>query len=164
MTKRYNIFRGYMKLMIWHYAKEYYRVAASIYHSHEPVFLRVYSNQIACIDSSHLNIAEGYCRKSKKEYIRFLDIALGSLGESTSGNHVYKQSNQITSNQFEMLYEIAYKLENSIRKPLDSLRTMSKESWSDTLNVRENEVLYSSIPAPRQGLSGFENSLQNLIK
>ena len=44
-----------------------------------------WSIAIASADSVHRNIAEGYCRRSIREYIYHLYIALASLGESVSG-------------------------------------------------------------------------------
>jgi four helix bundle protein len=55
---------------------------------------RIASQAIASIDSVHHNIAEGYRRRSIKEYLNFLNIALGSLGESVSGLYTYLQLNR----------------------------------------------------------------------
>lgn len=161
MKKRYNILRGYMKLRVWQDAKEYYCLASTIYADQPLPFLRVFSNQIACVDSIHRNIAEGYCRKSKKEYIRFLDIAAGSLGESTSGNHVYQNSNQISHDQFESLDIIAFKLENSLRKLLSSLRTLSDDQWSGVLDVREAVTGYNQVESKRKERWKEWNELSN---
>ena len=57
---------------------------------------RVTSQQITSADSVHRNIAEGYCRRSIKEYLNFLNISLGSLGESVSGLFGYRKAKQIS--------------------------------------------------------------------
>jgi four helix bundle protein len=72
---------------------------------------RVASQQIASVDSVHRNIAEGYCRRSIKEYLNFLNIALGSLGESVSGLSAYAKSKQISGEVFEKLDALAYRVD-----------------------------------------------------
>jgi four helix bundle protein len=55
---------------------------------------RVAGQQIASVDSIHRNITEGYCRKSLKEYLQFLNVALSSTGESVSGLQAYHRARQ----------------------------------------------------------------------
>jgi four helix bundle protein len=81
----------------------------------------VASQAIAASDSVHRNIAEGYCRKSIREYLNFLNIALGSLGESVSGFHAYKATGQICEADFVSLDQLAFKLENGLLKLVESL-------------------------------------------
>jgi four helix bundle protein len=64
---------------------------------------RVAGQAIASADSVHRNIAEGYCRRSIREYIQHLYIALSSLGESVSGYHAYWKANQLSEDDFENL-------------------------------------------------------------
>ena len=73
-------------------------------------------------DLKHLQ-EEGYCRRSIKEYLNFLNISLGSLGESVSGLCSYRKAKQISEEQFERLDSQAYKLENGLLKLVESLRT-----------------------------------------
>jgi four helix bundle protein len=50
------------------------------------------------IDAAHSisrNISEGYCRRSLKEYLNYLNFALGSCGEFHSCYVSFKQSDQI---------------------------------------------------------------------
>ena len=51
---------------------------------------------MASSDSVHRNIAEGYCRRSLREYVQFLYVALGSLGETVSGLHACRKAEQIS--------------------------------------------------------------------
>ncbi len=104
---------------------------------------RVASQAIASSDSVHRNISEGYCRRSVHEYIKFLYIALGSLGESVSGLHAYKASGQITEEEFQKLDSIAYKLENGLIKLIESIeQKRDRGEWVDHLNVKETNALY----------------------
>ena len=104
---------------------------------------RVASQAIASSDSVHRNISEGYCRRSIHEYLNFLNIALGSLGESVSGLHAYHKSNQLTEEQFEKLDKLAYKLENGLLKLVESLeQKRERGEWIDHLMIKESNALY----------------------
>jgi four helix bundle protein len=104
---------------------------------------RVASQQIASVDSVHRNIAEGYCRRSIKEYLYFLNIALGSLGESVSGLSAFVKSKQISNEKFEKLDALAYKMENGLLKLAESLeRKRDRCDWIDSLVVKESNAVY----------------------
>ena len=104
---------------------------------------RVGSQAIAASDSVHRNIAEGYCRKSIREYLNFLNIALGSLGENVSGLYAYRKAEQITEQEFATLNELAFKLENELLKLVESLEKKKLEGeWIDSLIVKEGNQEY----------------------
>ncbi|OHB79431.1 MAG: hypothetical protein A2Z25_17655 [Planctomycetes bacterium RBG_16_55_9] len=67
--ERRNINRGYMKLTVWQDAIAFYTQTVSVFRSWPYEMKRVAGQQIASVDSIHRNIAEGYCRKSLKEYL-----------------------------------------------------------------------------------------------
>ena len=66
--------------------------------------------QRAAISISN-NIAEGFERKSNKEFNQFLHIAKGSCGEVRSMSHIAFDLGYINKSQFDDLYESS--IENS---------------------------------------------------
>jgi len=111
---RKNI-RGYMKLTVWQDAIEYYRLTCEAFAGFTPPLTRVAAQQIASVDSVHRNVAEGYCRRSIREYLQFLNFALASAGESVSALHAYRAAGQLTELSFGCLDELAYKIENGLK-------------------------------------------------
>ncbi len=140
---RKNRNRGYKKLIVWNDAIQYYVSTCNVFRQLPYDLKRVASQQIASADSVHRNIAEGYCRRSIKEYLNFLNIALGSLGESVSGLHAYEKSKQISQEPFEKLDALAFKLENGLLKLVESLeRKRDRGDWIDSLVVKESNAAY----------------------
>src|SRR5215475_12773 len=93
MDARYrNRKRGYQQLRVWDEAIEYSVMTCRIFRAFPSELRRVASQAIASADSVHRNIAEGYCRRSVREYLNFLNIALGSLGENVSGLEAYRRA------------------------------------------------------------------------
>ncbi|HUI06580.1 MAG TPA: four helix bundle protein [Verrucomicrobiae bacterium] len=142
--------RGYQQLCVWQDAIEYCRFSCRVFRGFPYELRRVASQAIASSDSVHRNIAEGYCRRSIREYLQFLNVALGSLGESVSGLHAYKQAGQLAEPEFEELDALAYKLENGLLKLVESLeRKKATGDWIDQLVVKESNTLYSDVaPVP----------------
>ncbi|MFC1766657.1 four helix bundle protein [Planctomycetota bacterium] len=129
---RKNINRGYMQLTVWQDAVGLYKDTCSVFHAWPYEMKRVSSQQIASVDSIHRNIAEGYCRRSLKEYLQFLNIALSSAGESVSGLHTYPNADQIAYEQFEQLDALTYKIENGLKQLIKSLQAkQQKENWQE---------------------------------
>jgi len=142
---RKNRNRGYQKLAVWKDAIKYYTLTCDVFRSFPFELKRVSSQQIASADSVHRNIAEGYCRRSIKEYLNFLNISLGSLGESVSGLFGYRKAKQISEVQFEKLDALSYKLENGLLKLVESLeRKRDRGDWIDSLVVKESNAVYGN--------------------
>ena len=143
MIERRNINRGYQKLLVWQDAANLYLLTCKIFGKFQYELRRIGVNQIASVDSVHRNIAEGYCRRSINEYLQFLNIAQASLGESVSSIHVYRRADQITESEFEQLDNLAYKLENGIKKLIESLqRKRETGEWDDSFIVKESNAAY----------------------
>lgn len=143
MAKRKNINRGYRKLRVWEDAIEYYVLTCKIFLDFPFELKKVASQQIASVDSIHRNIAEGYCRRTINEYLQFLNIALSSAGESVSGLHAYVGANQITNEDYEKADTLAFKLENGLKRLIQSLQEKrEKQDWNDSFIVGESNIAY----------------------
>ncbi len=60
------------------------------------------------------NIAEGYGRETKKEYARFLNIAIGSLFELQTQLEIGKNINFISEDHFDLLIAHSHELEKML--------------------------------------------------
>ena len=141
MLKNKN--RGYQQLRVWHDAVEFYKLSCQVSRKFPYELRRVASQALASSDSVHRNIAEGYCRRSIREYLNFLNIALGSLGESVSGLYAYRAGGQISDEEFTCLNDLAFKLENGLLKLVESLERKKLDGdWIDSLIVKESNEQY----------------------
>lgn len=141
--KRKNKNRGYQQLRVWQDAIKLYAETCRIVAEWPFEMKRIASQAMASADSVHRNIAEGYCRRSIREYIHYLYIALGSLGESVSGYQAYSTANQLSEEAFETLDQLAFKLENGLLRLVEALeRKEDAGDWTDTLIVQESNALY----------------------
>ncbi len=145
MEVRKNKNRGYQKLTVWNDAIEYYVLTQEVFRKFPYELKRVVGQAVGSSDSIHRTIAEGYCRRSIHEYLNFLNIALGSLGESISGLHAYRKAKQISEEDFEKLDSLGYKIENGLLKLVESLEHKREQGdWIDTLIARESNAIYGT--------------------
>lgn len=143
LSRRRNVNRGYRKLTVWQGAIGYYALTCEVFQALPFVLQRVAAQQIASVDSIHRNIAEGYCRRSVKEYLLFLNFGLSSAGESVSGLHAYRNANQISEADFERLDTAAWKLENGLKRLIESLQSKQREGgWQESFIIRESNTAY----------------------
>jgi four helix bundle protein len=91
-----------------------------------PLFKRDFRlvNQMqAAAVSSMSNIAEGFSRRSNKEFIQYLYISKGSAAEVQSESYVALDQDYITQEDFQTIYEqaeIVSKKDSGFIKYLDS--------------------------------------------
>jgi four helix bundle protein len=136
--ERKNLNRGYRKLIVWEDAIGYYAATCETFAGFPFVLQRVASQQIASVDSVHRNIAEGYCRRSLNEYLHFLNVALASAGESVSGLHAFSVAKQIADADFQRLDAAAYKLENGLKRLIESLQKKRLTgNWDESFIIKE---------------------------
>jgi len=131
--EKWNINRGFKKLIVWQDSVELY-VLTNKKLSNFPFELKKTMGN--CIDASHSisrNIAEGYCRRGIKEYLNFLNIALGSSGEYHSSILTFNRANQISDEDFEELDTLHFKIENGLINLIKSLQKKMKDgTWDDS--------------------------------
>ena len=147
-TERRNKNRGYQQLLVWQDAIELYGLVFQSVRGWPFEQKKLASQSIASADSVHRNIAEGYCRRTVREYLQHLNIALGSLGETLSGFIAYSRSGQVEPSTFEQLDTLIFRLENRLLKLVESLeRKRDAGDWTETLVVREDSIEYGAEPA-----------------
>ena len=153
-TNYKNKNRGYRQLRVWTDAIDSYVMTCPVFRAFPYDLKRVASQAIACADSVHRNIAEGYCRRSLREYLYHLNVALGSLGESVSGLQACVKAGQISVADFERLNNLAYKLENGLLKLVESLeRKQLDGDWIDSLIVKESNVAYETADPTQHSIT-----------
>ena len=122
-----NINRGFKRLRVWQDAVSLYIIASRIFGKFPYELKRVAANSIDAAHSISRNIAEGYCRRSLREYLNFLNIALGSCGEFHSSYDSCHRAGQIEKDEFEEIEQLHYKVENELLRLIASLQKKAKK-------------------------------------
>jgi len=95
------------------------------------------SGQIqAAATSSMANIAEGFIRRSDKEFIQFLFIAMSSAAEVQSHLYVALDQGYINDEQFRVIYDQANKTAMIISGLIKYLRTKSTKLTKQTKQTK----------------------------
>ena len=85
------------------------------------------------------NIAEGFDRYSKKDFIRFLIIARGSISEVQNNLYIALDLKYINQNDFQEAYALAKDLGKQINGFIKYLRSYDKQnSKANKLNEESN--------------------------
>jgi len=138
---RKNVNRGFKKLRVWQDAISLYVLACQIFSKFPYTLNRVAANSIDAAHSIGRNISEGYCRRSLREYLNFLNFSLGSCGEFHSCYESCYRAGQIKKEDYEEIEELHYKVENELLKLIGSLQTKARKGgWKDDLS-QNNEML-----------------------
>src|SRR5437879_9896054 len=111
-SKRHNLNRGYMKLEVWQRAMDLFELAFRLA---APVSdFKLKSQFTDAAQSVSANVAEGYGRRSLAEYLQFLYIAKGSLGEVFTRAAGLWRIDLIPDADFELFDLLHYEVENKL--------------------------------------------------
>ena len=75
-----------------------------------------------CSVSIPSNIAEGYGRRSKKDYLRFLQIAMGAVYELQTQIEISRNLEYLTPNRLEEIYELSREIERMLSSLINKVR------------------------------------------
>ena len=120
---------GFEDLKVWQLARELVRSMykmTSNQRFHKDIALRDQLRRAAV--SSMANIAEGFERGSRREFIRFLYMARGSSGEVRSHLYVVRDLDYIISSEFEQVESQALKLSKGLFRFIQHLESTSAEA------------------------------------
>ncbi len=139
-TRRHNVNRGYMRLEVWNDAMELFKLTWTSVNHAEKVDMKLKSQILNSVQSISANIAEGYCRRSIKEYLQFLYIALGSTGEALTRMIGLMQCGIIPNQAFQDFDALHYAVENKLLALVRSLQTRAKtKEWNEEIaNTRSS--------------------------
>lgn len=129
-TELRNKNRGYMKLIVWQKAMELFELVWKMTYVEAQIDFKLRAQVADAAQSISANIAEGYGRRSVKEYLQFLYIALGSAAETmtrTLGLHLVHQLSDERLREFDLLH---YEVENRLLRLIEKLeQKRDDEDW-----------------------------------
>lgn len=144
LNRNKNINRGFRKLEVWKLSTELYKQIKIKVRTLPDVPLKIRSQVEDSAFSISSNIAEGYGRRSLKEYINFLNIALSSLAENYSQVFNLFNAGDIDKKWFDDFDKQHYELENKLIQMNKSLlEKLKSNEWKDDYVLRDpNENYY----------------------
>jgi len=127
-----NLNRGFRKLNVWREAIDLYVFEKKILDQIRGISFKIKDQVLASGFSISSNLAEGYCRRSIKEYIQFINIALGSAGENYSQMFALLKSEEISKDRFDEFDKKHYGVENKLINLAKSLARKMKtdQDWN----------------------------------
>jgi four helix bundle protein len=135
MLERKNVNRGFKKLRVWQDATSLYVLVCKVFSKFPYTLNRVAANSMDPAHSIGRNISEGYFRRSLREYLNFLNFALGSCGEFHSSDESYYRAGQINKENYEEIEALHYKVENELLRLIGTLQKKAKmDNWEDNFN------------------------------
>lgn len=122
-----------MKLDVWKDSIQLFKKTVTTLKS-KRIDLRIRSQILDCTQSISANIAEGYCRRTINEYLQFLNVALGSCGESLTRMISLLEVGILDNIEFEQFDALHYSVENQLLGLVRSLQKRRRESgWNEEL-------------------------------
>ena len=114
LERNKNLNRGFRKLNVWREAIELYAFEKKVLGKTRGISFKISDQVLGSAFSISSNLAEGYCRRSIKEYIQFVNVSLGSCGENYSQMYALLQSQEISQTVFDDFDTRHYAVENKL--------------------------------------------------
>jgi four helix bundle protein len=145
-TELRNKNRGYMNLIVWQKAMDVFELAYKIAYVEAKIDFKLRAQFADAAQSIAANISEGYGRRSVKEYLQFLYIALGSAGEAMTRAIALNQTEQIPADQLREFDVLHYEMENRLLRLIEKLeQKRDDEDWIVRISEDPSEYNASSI-------------------
>jgi four helix bundle protein len=131
--ERKNKNRGFKQLRVWNQAVELYKFVYENMKDFPYELNKSKSNTLDACHSIQRNIAEGYCRRTVKDYRNFLNYSLASCGELNSSIITFHNAKLLSDSFFEDFDARLFELENGLLKLASSLQKKIKENdWDES--------------------------------
>lgn len=137
LERNKNLNRGFRKLNVWREAIELYAFEKKVLGDVKGLPFKIRDQVLDSAFSISSNLAEGYCRKSIKEYIQFVNVALGSCGENYSQMYALLKSGEISQTTFDEFDKRHYSVETKLINLAKSLARKMKtgQDWNSDYKV-----------------------------
>jgi four helix bundle protein len=146
-TERRNKNRGDMGLVVWQKAIELFELVWRAVYVESKIDFKLRAQLADAAQSVSANISEGYGRRSVKEYIQFLYVALGSMAETMTRSIGLVRTGQITQDRLEEIDVLHYEVENRRLRLIEKLeQKRDDEDWTARIAEDSSEYLDESLP------------------
>ena len=137
LERNKNLNRGFRKLRVWKEAIDLYAFEKKVLGKVKGISFKIKDQVLGSGFSISSNTAEGYCRRSIKEYIQFINIALGSAGENYSQFYALLKSEEISQEVFDEFDKRHYGVENKLINLAKSLSKKMKtgQDWNSDYKI-----------------------------
>lgn len=123
---------GYKKLIVWQNLEKLRRQVYQITERFKPIEFRRVTQLRDATRSAKQNIQEGYKSGSLGKYIQYLNISLGSLGESKGDIDDCFQDGLISEAEYKELDKLCGTTDFLINKMIKSMREAEKSgTWKN---------------------------------
>jgi four helix bundle protein len=130
--------RRFQELEVWKLSKEMAVIAFKTFDSVKEINARLLISQlIRSVVSVPSNIAEGFEREGRKEFINFLSIAKGSNGEFLTQLMIAKEVGIVGENEFNKLSTLSYQTGLMLRKLMQYLTGSNYKGQKFKFSVKE---------------------------
>jgi four helix bundle protein len=144
-TELRNKNRGYMGLIVWQKALELFELVWEITYVESRIDFKLRAQIADAAQSISANIAEGYGRRSVKEYIQFLYVALGSAAETMTRAIGLNQVQQVSNERFCEFDLLHYEVENRLLRLIEKLE-QKRDDGDWIARIAEDPEEYVSDP------------------
>jgi four helix bundle protein len=137
--------RGYMNLIVWQKAMELFELVWKITYVEAKIDFKLRAQIADAAQSISANISEGYGRRSVKEYIQFLYVALGSAGETMTRAIGLNRTEQLSDTRMREFDLLHYEVENRLLRLIEKLEQKRDDNdW--VTRIAEDPEEYASDP------------------
>jgi four helix bundle protein len=144
-TELRNKNRGYMSLIVWQTALDLFELVWRITYVESRIDFKLRAQIADAAQSVSANIVEAYGRRSVKEYIQFLYIALGSAAETMTRAMGLNRAQQLSDERFHEFDLLHYEVENRLLRLIEKLeQKRDDEDW--IARISEDQSEYSPGP------------------
>ena len=142
-TQTFKRLYGYKNWLAWQAADELAARVHDIVMQFDSRYFRLSGQMLDSCSSVKSNIAEGYCRNGISDYIRFCEIARGSLAKLGSQIQDCERWRLIKGQEVEELLEIFNDTTYFLEALINSLRKKRQEEiWDRSMGVKEEAAAY----------------------
>ena len=143
-TASFRKLYGYKKLLAWQAADEVATAVHELVVQFPYTYAELRTQMLKSAGSATDNIAEGYCRNALGDYIRFCEIARGSLGELGSQIQRCERWKLITGDALSRVIALYGDATYHLEQLIKSLRAKRQQGdWDRSLGVREPLASYT---------------------
>jgi len=134
-----------MNLIVWQRAMDLFEMTWRLTHAKARIDFKLRSQLVDAAQSISANIAEGYGRRGLNEYLQFLYVGLGSLGEALTRVLGLNRTAQISDDALAKFDELHYEVENRLSRLIEKLE-QKRDDGDWIARMAEDPEEYSVTP------------------